>query len=147
MFRIFLLKTRTFIIVLLASNIAAPSYAIPVQTDLLQRRGEARSIHWLLVRDLKNKGLDTDVAERKVSHLFSKNPDGIEYKLTRLESHPDLRLQSSDIMNALTKRALVDRKIDMNNYHSLTALVHDVKGHALSDAERKAILEIALKPI
>jgi len=140
---LFWIRPQTALMVILAVNVFVPALSAEVCEIRIERKSESSMIYKRVYDLLVDSGLDADVAKQKVSGLFSADTSKLDLRFQNLTSHPELGIEHESLIKVFSKRALYDRAINLEDYHTLTSLVHDIKGHALSDAQRHAILQVS----
>lgn len=140
---LFWLGPRTALIVILSANMLVfPARARSIEYEIEQQK-EKSSIYLNVLNDLENKGLDNEIALQKASLLMSMNPTKLDQQCHNLCINPELGIDRANLVQALSKRLLYGRNVDFEEYHALTGLIHEIKGHNLTQSQRKAILEVA----
>lgn len=141
---IVLLNTRTAFIVLLLGNTAFSLQYLPQSRSIPDTRQRSdRSIHQHISTLLRARGLDEEIAKQKAIRLFINAESTIDTKLRHLQAHPALAIKSDAIDDALTKRALFGRSLDLDSYDALVRFVQEVKRRPLDDEALTAIRQIA----
>ncbi|QFR50074.1 hypothetical protein FJR48_10195 [Sulfurimonas lithotrophica] len=140
--RIFFLKTSTVFVILLATNVVEPLLAVENIPEITQNKVKKSSVIYAVSQKLENKGLNPDVALERASAIFAENIDTTIIKLHHLQTHPKLALNTDEMIEALAKRALFEKPVNLESYDSVTGFVQDIKGHNLTSKERDAIKEI-----
>lgn len=140
--RIFLLNTQSVLIIFLITGFANPIYAIQFTPETFQTKAENLSIKDTVAQNLEDRGLERSIAQQKTADLF--NGSSIDTKLTQLQMHPSLMIGTEPLITSLAKRALFDRKVNMNDYYSLLGLVQDINGKCLNKDELEAVKDIAI---
>lgn len=140
--RIFLLNTQSVLIIFLITGFSNPIYAIQFTPETFHIKPENLFIKGAVVENLEDRGLERSAAQQKASDLF--NGSLIDVKLGKLQTHPSLMIGIEPLITSLAKRALFDRKVNMNDYHSLLGLVQDINGKYLNKDELEAVKNIAI---
>lgn len=142
---IFWFVPQTALMVILAVGAVSPVITVQGRDRSVERRSESSALFQNVSKALEESGLERDAAEEKVYGLFAQNTPNLDVQFDNLTNRPELDINRDSLVRALSKRALYDRKIDLADYHSLTGLVHEIKGHALCDIKRQAVLEVSLQ--
>jgi|APIni6443716594_1056825.scaffolds.fasta_scaffold759912_1 hypothetical protein len=140
--RILLLNTQSVLIIFLITGFSNPIYAIQFIPETFHTKAESPSIKDAVVQNLADRGLERSTAQQKTADLF--NGSLIDTKLTQLQMHPSLMIGTEPLIASVAKRALFDRKVNMNDYHSLLGLVQDINGKCLNKDELEAVKNIAM---
>lgn len=140
----FWIKTPAVLIIIAATNILSISQAADNASIGTQRILESSELYQSLTQSLEDNGLERETAVQMTQKVFATNANHPDQMLRNLLNHPVLRIDETKLMKCLSKRALYSRIVDLRNYHSLTGLVQDIKGHTLSEYERQAIHDVVM---
>ncbi|RLA72879.1 MAG: hypothetical protein DRG24_01735 [Epsilonproteobacteria bacterium] len=118
------MKTKTFFIgsILLISNLV---YALPVQNIPRQRAVISQFDHALVAMIselLVSRGLERDVAEQKVVHLFGENINNAALNLHHF-LHEFNTVSYDQAAEYLSQKALFDQQIDLASYDALLGML------------------------
>lgn len=134
---------RTALIVILSANMLLfPARARSIECEIEQQK-EKSTIQQNVLDDLENKGLESETALQMASLMMKIDPTRLDRQCHNLCINPELGIDRTSLVKALSKRLLYRRNIDLEEYHALTGLVHDIKGHDLTQSQRQALLEVA----
>lgn len=140
--KIFILNTQSVLIIFLITGFANPIHAIQYTPETFRIKSENLFIKDEVVRNLEDRGLEKSSAQKKIANLF--NGSFIDAKLAQLQTHPSLMIGTEALIASIAKRALFDRKVNMNDYNSLLGLVQDVNVKCLNKDELEAVKNIAI---
>jgi len=121
------MKTKTFFIgsILLITNLV---YALPVETVSRQRSSISKFDHAIIavIADmLVSRGLDRDIAEQKVAHLFGEDISNTALNLHRFLLEFETITQDQ-VVNYLSQKALFDQQIDLASYDALLGMLQTI---------------------
>jgi len=121
------MKTKTFFIgsILLITNLV---YALPAQTIPRQRAVISKFDHAIIavIADmLVSRGLDRDIAEQKVAHLFGEDISNTALNLHRFLLEFETITQDQ-VVNYLSQKALFDQQIDLASYDALLGMLQTI---------------------
>lgn len=139
----FWIRPHAALIVILAVNIFVPALNAENRQSSIERKTESSRTYDQVFNVLADNGLEKDIAEEKLQVLFGVERANVDVQIQNLLGHPVLEIQHEALIKTLAKRALYGRNINLQDYHSLTGLVHDLKGHALCEAERNGLFEVS----
>ncbi len=134
------MKTKTLFIgsILLITNLV---YALPVQNIPRQRTAVSKfdqALISMIADQLVSRGLEYEVAEQKVAHLFADKINNASLSL----HHFMLAFESvtqKEIAEYLSQKALFDQQIDLTSYDALLGMLQGVNLN-LGDTEAYAKL-------
>lgn len=129
------------LMILMITQVINPLYAYQHETDTIHIKSESNCIKTSVAQALERKGLESSVAFRIASNIFTGT--NVDTKLAYLQRDSALCLDSESIVESLAKRALHGRTINMDDAHSLVGLVQDIKRNSPSTEELVAIRLIA----
>jgi hypothetical protein len=139
-----LLHSRTALVALLVTNFIQPLHAVrEAKTSVSQNRKASTSLTGSVIKKLENDGLDHQAAIEKTSEMLKGDPQFATLKLDLLLSHEKLGLSDESVIEAMSRRALFGKALDLDSYDSLTGFIQDIKGRPLNDLERAVVREIA----
>lgn len=142
---IFWFVPQTALMVILAVGVVAPVITVQSRERGIERRSESSVVCHSVSKFLEESGLERDAAREKAYGLFAQNSPDIDRQFENLTSRPELDIDRESLVRVLSKRALYGRNVDLGDYHSLTGLVHELKGHALCDVKRGAVREVSVQ--
>lgn len=140
----FLLHGRTALLALLVTNVIQPLHAVrETKTSVTQNRKANTPLTGSVIRKLENDGLDHQAAVEKAAEMLRGDPQFAAMKLDLLLSHGRLGLSDEAVVEAMARRALFGKSLDLDSYDSLTGFIQDIKGRPLNELERGVVREIA----
>ena len=143
MIKIFVLSKRSLFLLFLVSNtIQADTLALPISVETqIEKKQNKKFSAYDIEQSLNNKGLDKDVASKKVAKLLQKNPQILEI-CTKLLKHPKLNFSQEDILQTLASYALFEKNIEPNSYDTLVGFAQKIK-YQLTKQELQALYELS----
>ena len=142
-----LFNTRTAFVVLLLGNTAFSLQALPltpVRTGVNHKSKSENSVYKNIAELLEAKGLEKSAASEKAKQLFGAKTKNIEVKLHHIQSHPALSLSVEEINQALTRRALFEKPLNLDAYDSLVGFIQEIKGRSLEQNALEAVQQITM---
>lgn len=144
MIPIALFKKRSLFIILLASSTANPLLALPKQSHpIIKRNVKSSYISQKIQDQLINKGLEQEIASKKINKLFQNNKN-LEYKLNHIYNSSILSISKEKLNDTLGKYALYEKSLDLNSYSGILGFIQNISMKKLNEKELNAIKDIAL---
>ena len=144
MIRITFLTKGSMLFVLLVSNSVNPLLALPPKPNpIVKNNREISRVSNEIKSLLFNKGLDKEVAIKKVNKLFENSKHNSIDKLLHLYNNPELSISKERLNKTLSEYALHEKSLDLNSYSSLIGLVQSTMFQSLNKKQLDYINHIA----
>lgn len=142
MTKILILTKRSFLIIFLFSNTISLLSAAPYPYDRFSyNRQTITDLHVDIKEKLISKGLQDDIAVKKIDKLFTCNKNAA-YKLSRLSADSTLMLSKEKMVETLATYALFENSLNLSSYESVIGFVQRINPD-LNKAQLSAIKRIA----
>ena len=142
MLRITLLTKHSVFFVFLISNTVNPLLASAAQPiSIVKNRQQRSSLYQDIINLLIQRGLDENVAVKKVKNLF-KDSKTTSDNLSHLYNYPELFISKEKIDETLANYALHEKSFSASSYTSLIGLSQNILLQPLSNEQLDTVKHI-----
>lgn len=140
--KITIMTKNSAIALFLIANVFTSIYALPLTTKVrIENKKESLSLQQDVEDVLIRKGLQEDIAKKRVTQLFTQE-ESMD-KLSYLYSSRVLEVSKEKLDMQLAELALFNKEMELNSYKSLYTLVQSTKRDALTKRQKDELKALA----